>query len=120
MPQVMEEARSDTRLIPSRRVRRTWLRWESVEFFSSLAVGALVLVGALLYVWQHIHVVRLGYEIEQLRERQASLVQESKVLRLEMGQLRSLKRVEEIARKRLGMTKPQPGQVVLIPKSAVQ
>ena len=118
MPQVM--GGTDTRLIARRPLRRTWLRWESVEFISSVAVGALILMGALLYVWQHIHIVRLGYEIEQLRERQASLVQESKTLRLEMGQLRSLKRVEEIARKRLGMVRPKPGQVVLIQKSAVQ
>ena len=99
---------------------RPWIRWESLEFISTAALGVLILVGALLYVWQHIHVVRLGYEIEQLRDRQASLVQENKTLKLEMGQLRSLKRVEDIARKRLGMVAPEPGQVVLIPQPAVQ
>ncbi|OGB93877.1 MAG: hypothetical protein A3G35_17190 [candidate division NC10 bacterium RIFCSPLOWO2_12_FULL_66_18] len=100
--------------------RRPALRWESLAFLSPAVLGLLILAAALLYVWQHTSVVRLGYEIEQLRERQAALVQESKGLRLELGQLRSLRRVEDIARKRLGMVAPKPGQVVVIPESVVQ
>lgn len=106
--------------VGSRAVRRPAIRMESLEFLSTVALGVLILAGALGYVWQHIHVVRLGYEIERLRERQAALVQENKTLKLEIGQLRSLRRVEEIARKRLGMVAPKPGQVVLIPEAAVQ
>ncbi len=120
MSQVIGGARSPIRVTPRPVVRRTRVRWESLEFISSVALGVLILVGTLLYVWQHLHVVRLGYEIEQLREQQAALVQENKALRLERGQLRSLRRVEEIARKRLGMVAPKPGQVVLVPESLVQ
>jgi cell division protein FtsL len=120
MSQVIGGTPSDIRMTPRPAVRRTYLRWESLEAISSVALGVLMLAGALLYVWQHIHVVRLGYEIEQLREQEAALVQENKALRLEMGQLRSLKRVEEIARRRLGMVAPKPGQVVLLPESTVQ
>jgi len=120
MSQVIGSARADIRMVPRPGLARRWLRWESLEFVSTVALGFLILAGVLLYVWQHVHVVRLGYEIEQLREHQATLVQENKALRLEMGQLRSLKRVEAIARKRLGMVAPKPGQVVLIPESAVQ
>jgi cell division protein FtsL len=64
--------------------------------------------------------VRQGYELERLREAHATLVQANKSLRLEAGQLRSLRRVEEIARTRLGMTTPKPGQVILIPESPIQ
>jgi cell division protein FtsL len=120
MSQAIGGARSEIRVAPRPAARRPGIRWESLEFISTVALGALILVGALLYVWQHIHVVRLGYEIERLREEQAALVQENKTLKLEMGQLRSLRRVEEIARQRLGMVTPKPGQVVLIPESAVQ
>ncbi|MBI2562220.1 MAG: cell division protein FtsL, partial [candidate division NC10 bacterium] len=61
-----------------------------------------------------------GYEVERLRERQAALVQENKGLRLELGQIRSLRRVEDIARRRLGMVGPKPGQVVVIPEPVIQ
>jgi cell division protein FtsL len=120
MSQAIGGARPEIRVAPRPAARRPGIRWESLEFVTTYALGTLILVGALLYVWQHIHVVRLGYEIEGLREEQAALVQENKALKLEMGQLRSLKRVEEIARQRLGMVTPKPGQVVLIPDSAVQ
>ena len=102
MSEVIGGAPPQVRTIARPAPRRQWIRWESLEFISTVTLGALVLVGALFYVWQHIHVVRLGYEIEGLREEQAALVQENKELKLEMGQLRSLKRVEEIARTRLG------------------
>jgi cell division protein FtsL len=91
-----------------------------MEFVTAAALGVLILAGALLYVWQHVYVVRLGYEVERLREQQASLTQENKELKLQMGQLRSLRRVEDIARKRLGMVTPKPGQIVLLPQPAVQ
>lgn len=120
MSQVIGGTRSEVRAIPQPAARRPRVRWESLEFVSTIALGVLILVGALLYVWQQIHVVRLGYEIERLRETQAALEQENKALRLEMGQLRSLKRVENIARTRLGMVTPKPGQVVLVPEPALQ
>jgi cell division protein FtsL len=91
-----------------------------MEFVLTLALGIVILAAALLYVWQHTSVVRLGYEIERLRARHAALIQENKGLRLEMGQLRSLKRVEEIARRQLGMITPKPDQVILVPQSAIQ
>jgi cell division protein FtsL len=112
--------RSGVRVAPRPVARRPRLRWESLEFLPTVALGLLVLAAALLYVWQHTTVVRLGYEVERLRERQGVLVQENKGLKLEMGQLRSLKRVEEIARNRLGLVTSKPGQVVLIPEPAVQ
>jgi cell division protein FtsL len=103
--------------VPSRRRARRG-RW--LESFSTVGLGILALVCALFYVWQHIWVLRMGYEIERLRETRAALVQEHKALRLDLGQLKSLRRVEEIARTQLGMVTPKPGQVVLIPESTIQ
>lgn len=79
-----------------------------------LLIGGIPLIGLLFYVWQHIQVVRLGYQIERLRAEQLHLVQEAKVMRVEMARLRSLKRVEEVARRELGMVHPSPGQVILM------
>jgi cell division protein FtsL len=100
------------------RSRKAW--WEWLNFISIVGLCLLFLAGALFYVWQHVYVVRQGYELERLRETHAKLVQANKALRLEAGQLRSLRRVEEIARTRLGMVTPKPGQVILLPESTIQ
>lgn len=102
------------------RPRPRWTWWQWLNSFSMVGLCLVILAGALFYVWQHIHVVRQGYELERLREVHAKLVQENKMLRLEGGQLRSLRRVEDIARARLGMVTPKPGQVILIPESPIQ
>jgi cell division protein FtsL len=103
---------------PRSRIRWTWWQW--LNSFSIVGLCLVILSGALFHVWQHIYVVRQGYDLERLREVQVKLVQENKALRLEAGQLRSLRRVEEIARTRLGMVTPKAGQVLLIPESPIQ
>jgi cell division protein FtsL len=103
---------------PRTRPRRAWWQW--LDSISIVGLCLVILAGALFHVWHHIRVVRQGYEIERLRTVHAKLVQENKALRLEAGQLRSLRRVEEIARTRLGMISPKPGQVILIPEGPVQ
>lgn len=94
--------------------------WVWLERLLTVGVGLVILAGVLFYVWQHTQVLRQSYAIERLRAQHAQLVQENKALRLEQGQLRALKRVEEIARTRLGMVTPKPGQVVVVPEGAIQ
>lgn len=86
----------------------------SPESKQKLIVCGVLLLGLLFYVWQHIQVVRLGYQIERHRAAQASLTQEGKTLRMELSRLRSVKRVEEFARRELGMVNPRPGQIIQI------
>lgn len=89
------------------------LQSKRIDLFS-LGVGLLLLLGGLFYVWQHVQVVRLGYEIEQLKKERAALIQREKELALELAWLKSPKRVEEIARGRLGFITPVPGQIVIV------
>ncbi len=84
------------------------------DLLPSILVGGLVLVGVLFYVWQHIQVVRLGYQIEHLQGERIALTRQEKGLRFEVARLKSLRRVEEIARHQLGFTSPRPGQVILV------
>jgi cell division protein FtsL len=84
------------------------------DLLQSLVLGGAVLVVILFYVWQHVQVVRLGYEVEYLAGERAALVQQQKELRLEVARLMSLRRVEEIARGQLGLTSPKSGQVIVI------
>ena len=86
-------------------------RW---DLLPSLCLASLVLFGVLFYVWQHIQVVRLGYEIEHLQAERVALVRQENELRFEVARLRSLRRVEEIGRRQLGLTSPVSGQVILV------
>jgi len=88
--------------------------WRKVDLLPPFVLGFLLLLGLLFYVWQHIQVVRLGYEIERLKGERTALIQRERELSLEVAQLKSLKRVEEIAKGDLGLTSPTPGQVVFV------
>jgi cell division protein FtsL len=120
MSHAISAAGAGVRTVARPRSRRRWAWWQWLNSFSLVGLCLVILAGSLFHVWQHIHVVRQGYGLERLREVHAKLVQENKALRLEAGQLRSLRRVEEIARTRLGMVTPKPGQVALIPESPIQ
>ncbi len=89
-------------------------RIRGFDLLHSILLGGLVLVGVLFYVWQHIQVVRLGYQIEHLQGERIALIRQQKELRFEVARLKSLRRVEEIARRQLGFTSPGPGQVILV------
>lgn len=91
--------------------RRTKLSPETTRM---LMAGGVLLVGLLMYVWQHIQVVRIGYQIERLRAGKITLVQEGKALNVELSRLRSLAKIEELVRGELGMVNPVPGQVILV------
>ncbi|MBI3988817.1 MAG: cell division protein FtsL [candidate division NC10 bacterium] len=94
-------------------VRKQQHRWIDLP---SLGVGLLVLLGGLFYVWQHVQAVQLGYEIEQLKQERAAFVERERELTLEIARLKSPKRVEEIARDRLGFITPAPDQIVIVPQ----
>lgn len=84
------------------------------DLLQSLLLGGVVLIVILFYVWQQIQVVRLGYQIEDLAGERAALIRQQKGLRVEVARLKSLRRVEEIARRQLGLTTPKSGQVVTL------
>ncbi|MBI4536347.1 MAG: cell division protein FtsL [candidate division NC10 bacterium] len=118
MSQGIEAAASGIQALSRRATRRRGWAW--LESYATVGLGVMILAGMLLYVWLHTHVLREAYATERLREMRAALVQENKSLRLEIGQIRSLRRVEEIARTRLGMVTPKAGQVQLIPDDRIQ
>ncbi len=97
------------------RARRAFLR---LDLWRAVVVLGLLCLGILFYVWQHIQVVRLGYALEGLRAQRATLLQENRTLTLEMARLTALSRVEAIARARLEMETPRPGQVIVLPEPA--
>ncbi len=69
----------------------------------------------LVYVWGRVDVVRVGYELDTLAKQKVVLEQEHDRLRIRLSQLLALDRIAAEANKKLKMTRPGPGQVVLVP-----
>jgi len=77
-------------------------------------LGTVCLCVALCYAWQHFHCIQLGYELQDLKARQAQALTLNSELRLEIADLRNPGRIDRIARVQLGLTEPVPGQVEFV------
>ncbi|HTN43723.1 MAG TPA: cell division protein FtsL [Nitrospiria bacterium] len=81
-----------------------------------IGIGTVFFVAILLDIWQHVHIVTMGYEVEQAQQKRKELQQIHQQLLVEAETLSALDRIERIAVTKLGMIKPQEGQVVLVQK----
>ena len=72
------------------------------------------MVVALLYVWSHIHMTELEYQVAQELNSREQLAEEQAKLKLELATLKSPQRIETIAREKLQMTYPGREQVILL------
>lgn len=75
---------------------------------------AMVLFGALLYLWPQMRLVELGYRQGTLQERRTRELWRQKELQVEFATLRRLSRIEQVAKQRLGMRAPQVSQIVYV------
>ena len=83
-----------------------------------ILIGAAVITIILLDIWQHTHIVTMGYEVELARKTQKELQQIHQQLLVEVETLSALDRIEKIAISRLGMIKPKDGQMILVQRGA--
>jgi cell division protein FtsL len=82
----------------------------------SVALLACGLVGiTLVHVWLRLQVVQVGYVLSTTSKLQSRLEQENRELKVELATLLSPERLESLARRRLGMTMPEKGQVIVLP-----
>ncbi|MCX7634536.1 MAG: cell division protein FtsL [Syntrophales bacterium] len=82
---------------------------------SYLIVAALVLMAvALVYVWSHVNMTRLEYQVAEELGIREHLLDQQKKLKLEIATLKSPQRIGSIARDTLQMGPPERDQVVLI------
>jgi len=75
---------------------------------SAVVVGTL----AMFVTWGSSSIVKSGYELVQARVSLTKMEKQNEILRLEMAQLKSPQRIQNIAVKQLGMIKPQAVYVV--------
>ena len=79
-----------------------------------LVLGAVLVLLSMLQVWLRLQVMHVGYELSAARQMQLRLEHEQRELEVELAMLRDPKRLDELARKRLGMTDPGKGHVVIL------
>jgi cell division protein FtsL len=74
---------------------------------------AIAMLFALImsYGWQHLSSIEYGYRIESEKQQLQQLEEQNRQLRLSEAQLGDPARIDQMARQ-LGLTSPQPGQVV--------
>jgi cell division protein FtsL len=80
----------------------------------ALVLGAALVFLSMLQVWLRLQVMHLGYELSAARKMQLRLEHEQQELEVELATLRDPARLGEVARRRLGMTEPGKGQVVIL------
>jgi cell division protein FtsL len=83
---------------------------------TATALLVIGLVGVvLLHVWLRLQVVHMGYVLSTTSKLQGQLEQENRELKVELATLTSPDRLEAMSRRRLGLTLPEKGQVIVLP-----
>ena len=93
------------------RARRIASRHVGLAFLLS---AIMVLGGILLYLWPQVRLVSLGYRQSKLLAQRTQMLQRQKELQVELGSLRQLRRIEDIAAQHLGLRPPQAAQVIYV------
>ncbi len=112
MPQGFEYAvRKDVRNNP---IVREVDSERQAEMWKMLGLASLVVLAVMFWTWQHFELLRHGYRLEELQRQQAAEEDTARHLRLEIETLKSPKRVEGIARTRLGLVTPSREDAIVI------
>jgi cell division protein FtsL len=97
----LQEGREHRRIA----IRRLWLVLGLILFLFSLVA---------LRVWQQMQVVKLGYQINHLRQEYHSLLDKQRVLLSRRNALASLERIEAIAQAELDLHTPGSEQLIFL------
>lgn len=81
---------------------------ELLRFVLYGGAAALLLVA---YVWQRVDFLRDSYRVQAMEQRITDLRKANETLRVQRSYLQNHDRIESLARKRLGLVDPDPGDV---------
>lgn len=84
------------------------------KFLAYLIFVTCFLVGLFLYIWPTMQLLQSGFQYSGMEMQRERLSEENRALRVELGALTSLDRVEQIARDELGMVAPGENQVIYV------
>ena len=84
------------------------------EFRVVLVTLVGLMVGAMIFVWNNVRLVKLAYESQPLKQERRELLREKNLLEVERESLRSLDRIQWLAKKKIGLKEPEGDQIVTI------
>jgi cell division protein FtsL len=84
------------------------------EMWKLLGLATIVVIAVMFWTWQHFELLRHGYRVEELQKQQAAEEDVARHLRLEIETLKSPKRIESLARGRLGLVTPAREDAIVI------
>jgi len=99
-----------TRLKRQTITRRT-KKGRKPELLLSLLITLLV-CSLIFFVWARLQITYLGYQISQANSEHTKLFKLNKQMKLEVASLKSLSRIENIAKNQLGLVNPESSQMV--------
>jgi cell division protein FtsL len=85
-----------------------------VGYSTWIFIASVLMAVALIYVWSHIHMTELEYQVAQEISSREQLIEEQAKLKVELATLKSPQRIETMAREKLQMTYPGREQVILL------
>jgi len=81
------------------------------NFYKTAALGGVIALCCMLYIFQHFKCIDLSFQLEELKQKQAQAAALNSELKLNIATLSRPSRIDQIARLRLGLTQPLPDQV---------
>jgi len=81
------------------------------NLYKTAALGAIVAVFFMFYIYQHFRCIDLSFQLEDMKAKQEIAASLNGELRLEIATLRDPHRIDVIARHQLGLTQLVPTQV---------
>ena len=85
-----------------------------IGYSTWIFIASVLMAVALLYVWSHIHMTELEYQIARELSSAEQIKDERTKLKVELATLKSPRRIETIAREKLQMTYPERAQVIML------
>ena len=105
----------DTRVMP--RFKETKASSFGIKYPTFIVFALVFMFVFVIYVWSHIRMTELEYNIAAELNVQEQKLEEQKRLKLEYAMLKSPQRIENIMRSKLQMSYPDNSQVIVLKKS---
>ena len=96
------------------KIKKNKFRATSREYRMVFVAIAGLMIAAMAFVWSNIRLVGLAYEYQMLSKTQKKLLRENHLLHVERESLRSLDRIRLLAKKEIGLSEPESGQIVTV------